>query len=184
VGVTRRTALAGGAGLLLAAVPLARADDPGDAGTLRRMILLEQLAAAGLGAAATGDVLGAEVARRLLPLADHDRRHVDALAANLDALGGIVPRAPKSVEGADRLAVALGVPLLSGVLAGEREFLAWAIAVKRRLLAGYVEAARRLQEINLTQTLATILASDAQHLVVLRRLAHETPVPAAFEVTP
>jgi hypothetical protein len=180
--MTRRAALMGTAGLaVLAAAPVARGDDPGDAGTLRRLVLLEQLAAAGLGTAATGDVLGGEVARRLLPLAEHDHRHADALAANLDALGGAIPPAPKGVQAADRLAAALKISPLSGALAGERELLRWAIELKLRLVTDYAEAARRLLEINLTQTLATILASDAQHLVVLRQLAHETPVPGAFE---
>ena len=57
----------------------------------------------------------------------------------------------------------------------------FAIELETAAVAAYLDAHRELVEAKLLQTGASIMASEGQHLVVLRRAVGQDPVPAAFE---
>lgn len=177
--ITRRGMLLGSGAVLLVA-PAARASVEGDAGVVERALRLEQLAAAGMGAGATADLVDEADARALLVIAEHDREHVAVLGGSLEALGARRPPEPEDLPAADALARELDVDMLTGSLTRPDDFLAWAIALKEQTIAGYVDACRRLLDVRLTQSLASMLGAEAQHLVALRETAGRPAVGAAF----
>lgn len=181
--ITRRAALAAAAaGTAAVALPRsAHAKVADDAAVIRRALRLERLAAVTTGTGATGQVVEPELARTLIGLADHDRRHADTLAVMLEALGGGKVPAPEDLEQADALARRLGIAPLQPELDAQDAYLAYALALKEEIVAGYVEASKRLLDVRLAQTLATILASEAQHLAVLRTEGGGAAVTKPFE---
>jgi len=58
--------------------------------------------------------------------------------------------------------------------------LALAVHLENRAIAAYLDALPRLTSPDLRGTAASMLTSDAEHLVVLRRELGEDPVPSAF----
>ena len=56
-----------------------------------------------------------------------------------------------------------------------------AIALELAAIAAHHDAQRRLVDGKLLQTGVSIMAAEAQHLVVLREAAGQDPVPRAFE---
>jgi uncharacterized membrane protein len=56
-----------------------------------------------------------------------------------------------------------------------------AIELEMAAVAAYLDAQRKLIDAKLLQTGASIMANEAQHLVVLRQAVKRDPVPNAFE---
>lgn len=48
-------------------------------------------------------------------------------------------------------------------------------------MGAYLAAVRDLSDANVLRTVAGAMGTDGQHLVVLRQLAGQVPVPSAFE---
>ncbi len=109
----------------------------------------------------------------LATLGAHARDHALALATELAAIGLNTRPAP-------RRAVQLG-PLTARVAAARDRaaVLAAAIALEEALARAYRRALTGLPDAKIAMTAATVLASHAQHLVLLRRLAGRDPLAAA-----
>ena len=164
--VTRRALLAGGA----AAVPLigpaaeALAAASGDRQIVTAAIDLEQHAAAVYDAAAGDAEVPAALRRLARHLRDQEREHADGLARALRGLGGRRPAPPAQPS---------APPAGPG-------FGPFALELENRLLAAYYDAMPRLRP-GLRQPLGSIMASEGQHLVVLRQALGRNPLPNAFE---
>jgi hypothetical protein len=90
-------------------------------------------------------------------LARQDDEHARALASLLDALGRDIPRAPGSPEQLQPSAAAL-------LRAPGPETAA---ALERALIAGCVTQIAKVGDPGMVRTIATIMASHAQHLAVI-----------------
>jgi rubrerythrin len=166
VETTRRGLLLGGA----AAVPLlgtageALAAARGDRQIVTAAIVLEQHAVAIYDAALETGRLDPSLQKIVRHLRDQEREHADGLARALRGLGGRRPPPGSTLEGFPR---------------GHR-FANFALQMEDELIAAYYEAMPRLRP-GLRQPLASIMASEAQHLVVLRQALGRDPLPQAFE---
>jgi hypothetical protein len=143
--VRRRELLAAATAAVLVRPATAIAAD-GTADILRRLIALEDAASIAYSAAALNAVPG---------LADQEADHAKALRTDLEALGGRAPSAPTD-----------DTPL---------EGLDAAIALEADLVAAYRKALVELEELGILPTVATILASHAQHHALLLRAAGRDP---------
>ena len=148
--LSRRAVLAAAAGLTAAASPAgARGASEGEA--LAELIRAEEDAA--LVYRSAGLEGGAALARQ-------DAEHAKALASHLEALGMPVPG---PTRGRDDLAPeALAVLETAGAQARRRA----AMAYERSLIAGCLQRLPRLEQPNTVRTVATVMASHAQHLVL------------------
>lgn len=170
--VARRDLLAGAAvALAAAAVPAARAQDRGgDGAVLIALLAAEQATALAHDTAIGTGLLDPAAVVLLGRLREADQEHADALRAALDDLGGTAPVAPRpeDLEGL-------------GAAVEAREVLRAVLDVERRAVAVYLQAHRRLADRELLHTVATIMAAEGRHLVVLRHLLGAQRVPTAFE---
>ena len=169
--LSRREALAAGiaGAVALGLVPAATAaaePDPGAA--LTALVRAEQDAAfvylgAGLGA------LGGR-------LAGQEQEHAKALATQLEALG--LPE-PEPVRGYPSPST-LGEEALA-VLEADGDAARWeaAIAFERALMGGCADRLSQLDEPGILRTVATVMASHAQHLALLERAAGRDPLSSA-----
>lgn len=182
----RRDALRRGLGLsgavvaaasipLLLGVRTAFAQTAGDAAILRSAVGLEQTAVRAYEIAATSGILTGGVQRTARRFRDQEQEHADALSAALKVLGGVPPAVPSTAEDPSALAGLARVQTVAG-------FAAFAIELESAAIAAYHEAQLKLQDGRLLQTIASIMANEGQHLVVLRSLLDLPPVPSAFEV--
>jgi hypothetical protein len=160
--ITRRALLVAAPVLGLSADALARARD--DRSIVTAAIDLEQRAAAAYDSAATGGKLPPALARLARHLRDQEEEHADGLARALRGLGGRRPARPERPPAPP---------------AG-RAFGGYALALEERLIGAYYHAMPRLRP-GLRQPIGSIMASEAQHLVVLREALGRDPLPAAFE---
>jgi rubrerythrin len=170
----------GGAVIAASSIPLllsvrnAFAASSGDAEILSSAIHLEQVAVLAYAAAIDSGRLTPAFAKIATRFRDHEQAHADTLTTALTDLGGTPP--PKATQ-ADLLEVVTG-------LAGARsqaDFANLAIELEMAAVAAYLDAHRKLIEAKLLQTGASIMANEAQHLVVLRQAVKRDPVPNAFE---
>lgn len=138
----------------------------GDVAVLEAAIALEQRAALAYAAFAEAGALG--------PVAEHlsrqEQEHADGLIAALRGLGGSPPPRP---EGAGDVP-GLNEALRSGGAA------AFALELEAGAVATYHRALGQLTTPDLLLTVAGIMASEAQHLVVLRSALGRDPAPAPF----
>ena len=177
----RRGFALGGAAIAASSVPLllsvrhAFAQTSGDAKILRNAINLEQVAVIAYDAALSGGLLTPAVTRIVRRLRAHEQQHVDALTTALTDLGGTPGAAPKGVADVEKVVKGLGDVRTQGDLVN------FAIELETAAIAAYHDAHAKLVETRLLQTGASIMASEGQHLVVLRRLVHKDPIPHAFE---
>jgi hypothetical protein len=160
--LTRRGLLVAVPVLGLSVDALARGRD--DRSIVTAAIDLEQRAAAAYDSAATGGKLPLELARLARHLRDQEEEHADGLARALRGLGGRPPARPDPPPSPP---------------AG-RAFGAYALALEERLIGAYYNAMPRLRG-GLRQPLGSIMACEAQHLVVLREALGREALPAAFE---
>jgi rubrerythrin len=172
----RRGLAAGGAIVAASSVPLllsvrdAFAAESGDAEILGKAIGLEQMAVLAYDGIIAGGLLSARSEMVLTRFRDHEQEHADALTTALTDLGGTPPEqaTASDVEGL-------------GDLQTQADVMRFAIEFEAAAVAAYLDAQRKLIDGKLLQSSASIMAGDAQHLVVLRQLARAEPVPNAFE---
>jgi Ferritin-like domain len=152
VAVRRREVLAGAAALVLARPAAAAAAGRSDEAVLVRLVAREEAAV---------EAYRDEVVPGLR--ADEEK-HAAALRTHLDALGR--RPAPKGLdEPARKLAEASGEARVEA-----------AIALEASLVEAYSEALLDLEAPGVLQTAATILASHAQHLALLREQSGLDPL--------
>jgi hypothetical protein len=100
-------------------------------------------------------------------LRSHENEHYRALATELAAVGLGTPKPPENDDDLDsasqRLATAKGEAVLPA-----------AVALEEDLVAMYRQAVPALPDAKIAMTAATILASHAQHLLIVRRVAGVT----------
>jgi rubrerythrin len=177
----RRGLALGGAAIAASSVPLllsvrnAFAQASGDAEILQHAITIEHVAVIAYDTALTGGLLTPAVKRVARRLRDHERQHADALTKALTDLGGTPAAAPKGLPDVDKVVKGLGDVKTQG------DILNFAIELETAAVAAYYDAHAKLVETRLLQTGASIMASEGQHLVVLRRLVRKNPIPNAFE---
>ncbi|MBA3748299.1 MAG: ferritin-like domain-containing protein [Solirubrobacterales bacterium] len=171
----------GGAVIAASSIPLfasvrnAFAATGGDAEILSSAIHLEQVAVLAYGAAIDSGRLTPSFAKVLTRFRDHEQEHADALTTALTDLGGTPP---KNATAADVETVVKG---LAGARS-QRDIVNLAIVLEMATVAAYHDAHRKLVDAKLLQAGASIMATQAQHLVVLRQAVRSNPVPHAFEV--
>ncbi len=170
----------GGAVVAASSIPLllsvrdAFAASSGDAEILSSAIHLEQVAVLAYDAAIDGGRLTPAFSKVLARFRDHEQEHADTLTKALTDLGGSPP--PDAMP-ADVDKVAGGLRDARS----QRDVANIAIELEMATVAAYLDAHRRLVEARLLQTGASIMANEAQHLVVLRQAVERDPVPNAFE---
>ena len=148
--LTRRAALAVAAGLAVAASP-ARARGASEGDALAELIRAEE------DAAFVYTEAGLEGAGALAP---QDGEHAKALASHLEALGMPIPGPTRGRD--DLASEALAVLEATG----DEERRRAAMAYERSLIAGCLQRLPQLEEPNTVRTVATVMASHAQHLVL------------------
>ena len=155
--------LAGAAALVLA--PAASAAEPDHGVALTALVRAEQDAAFAYRNAALGALGG--------PLAAQEEEHAKALVTQLEALGLPGPEAAAGRED-------LGEEALAVVEAGGGA-ARWeaAIAFERALIRGCADRLAQLDEPGILRTVATVMASHAQHLALLERAAGHDPLSSA-----
>jgi hypothetical protein len=152
----RRELLLAAAGLLALPAP-ARAAGPTEGDVLGDLIGREQAAVVAYGAALRA--LGATAPQELVTVHAQESAHADALATLLAAVGLPRPRAPRPQGAAAQLAAATDLD------AARRA----AVALEQELVAAYKSALPQLPDPKIAMSAATILASHAQHRLIVSR---------------
>jgi rubrerythrin len=171
----------GGAVVTASAIPLllsvrnAFAESGSDEKVLQKAITLERVAVLAYDTIIGGGMLEGRIERLARLLRGHEQQHADALTKAVTDLGGTPPPAPSGLEDVD--AVVRGL----GNVATQADFLRFAIELETAAVAAYYDAQPKLVEAKLLQTSASIMASEGQHLVLLRQAARRQPVPDALE---
>jgi rubrerythrin len=170
----------GGAVVAASSIPLlwsvrnAFAAGGSDADLLAKAITLERIAVLAYGQAIDSKLLTPQFARVARQFRAHEQAHADVLATALKDLGGTPPPDP---EVKDIDSVVKGI----GDLKSQADVANFAIELELAAVAAYHDAQSRFIDAKLLQTGASIMANEAQHLVVLRQAAGEDPSPNAFE---
>jgi rubrerythrin len=139
-----------------------------DARILNRVLSLEHAAIAAYTAGAP--LLRGRALTRARRFLDQEREHAGTLSRAVRDLGG-TPNEPKSGEEYRR-----EFPLLRD----QADVLRFAVDLENRVVRGYVEALPKISSPGLRQTVAGILAVDAEHVSVLLGEQGRQPVPLAF----
>jgi rubrerythrin len=171
----------GGAVIAATSIPLllsvrnAFAADSADDDILKSAIKLEQVAVLAYDKAIDSGLLSADFKQVVQRFRGHEQAHVDALSTALTDLGGTL--APKATA-ADIDGVVTGL----GSVKSQADIANLAIELEMAAIAAYYDAHRKLVDAKLLQTGASIMANEAQHLVVLRQAVKKDAVPNAFEI--
>ena len=171
--ITRRALLAGGgaAGVVLGAADTALAAPRPTDQILREAVQLEQHAVVVYDTAA--DAFSGQLAATARQFAGHDREHARGLARVLRHVRGELPaepQGPRSVRG-----------LEAAIEDGPDAFTRFALRLEEAAVAFYYEAQASLSDPALLSATTSIMANQAQHLVVLREMLGREPLPTAFE---
>lgn len=176
----RRGLALGGAVVAASTIPLllsvrnAFAAGEADKTILADAIRLERISVLAYDKLIDGGLLSARVERLARLIAGHEREHAAAVTAALTDLR-LQPPARPTVKDID--SVVKGI----GDLDSQAGILAFAIELENAAVAAYYDAQQKFYDAKLLQTGATIMASEGQHLVVLRQALNKPPVPNAFE---
>jgi rubrerythrin len=177
----RRGFTLGGAAIAASAIPLlwsvrsAFADAGPDGSIVANAINLERVAVIAYGTAIDSGLLSPALLRIARRFRDHERQHADALTTALTDLGGAPPQPPKGRADVDKVVKGLGD------VKSQADVVNFAIELETAAVAAYYDAQAKLIQAKLLQTGASIMASEGQHLVILRKAARREPVPNAFE---
>ena len=170
----------GGAVVAASSIPLllsvrnAFAAGNGDGDILEQAIGLENIAVLAYDTAIDSGLLSQGFTRVARRFRDHEQEHADALSTALMDLGGTPPAKKQTVKDID--AVVKGIRDVKS----QGDIVDFAIELEMAGVAAYYDAHRKLVDAKLLQTGASIMANEAQHLVVLRQAVKRPPVPNAF----
>jgi rubrerythrin len=175
--LVQRGIAAGGAVVAASAIPFflrvrnTFAMSTGDAAVLEAAVGLEQQAVFAYTAAAASGKLGkSEPVARLF--AEQEQEHADGLTRALRNLGGSPPPKPEAPG---------DVPGLADAARGNAaDITNFAVELETMAVAAYYDAHGKLKAPELLATGASIMANEAQHLVVLRQALGKNPSPDAF----
>jgi rubrerythrin len=170
----------GGAVVAASSIPLlwsvrnAFAAGDSDGEILQSAIRLERIAVLAYGFAIDSTLLTPALAGVARRFRGHEQAHADALTTALTDLGGTPPPPPK-LEDVDSVVEGIGD------LRSQADVVRFAIELETATVAAYYDAQRKLVDAKLLQSGVSIMANEAQHLVVLRQAVHRDPAPRAFE---
>lgn len=170
----------GGAVVAASSIPLllsvrnAFAAGEDDKTILADAIRLERIAVLAYDEVIGRGLLSARLERLANRIADHEREHAGALTT---ALTDLRLRPPPQPTAKDIDSVVKGI----GEIDSQADILNFAIELETAAVAAYHDAQQRFYDAKLLQTAASIMASEGQHLVVLRQALNKPPVPNAFE---
>jgi rubrerythrin len=170
----------GGALIAASSIPLLLsvrdtfAASSGDADILTGAIHLEQVAVLAYTSALDSKLLTPGFATIVRRFREHEQAHATVLTKALTDLGGTPP--PQATA-KDVDAVVKGL----GDVRSQGDVARFAIELELAAITAYYDAHRKLLDGKLLQTGASIMANEAQHLVVLRQAVKQDPVPNAFE---
>lgn len=176
----RRGLTVGGAVVAASSIPLllsvrnAFAASGGDMEILEGAIKLEGVAVLAYGVTLKSGLLSKDFAKVARHFRGQEQDHAAALTTALTDLGGTPPDRPGISDVED---VVKGIRTLKS----QRDVANFAIELEMAAVAAYYDAHRKLGDAKLLQTGASIMASEAQHLVVLRQAVARDAVPSAFE---
>ena len=176
VSLTRRGLLAAAGTLpLTAAVAVpANAADPDRERAVRAVrsaVSGEQTTAVAFEAIGNSDVLAKEHVETMRVLLDHAKAHVAELEDLFEAqTGEDAPLAPTrtTIDGLDDLR-------------DERDALVLALRLEQEAIGAHLDAVRLYRNPTMIKLIAGAMGTDAQHLVMLRELLGQRPVPEPFE---
>lgn len=152
----------------------ARAADPDRERAIRAVrtaVSGEQATAVAFEAIANSDVLAEEHVETMRVLLDHAKVHVAALEDLFEAqTGEDPPLAPTrtTIDGLDDLR-------------DERDALVLALRLEQEAIGAHLDAVRLYRSTTMLKLIAGVMGTDAQHLVMLRELLGQRPVPEPFE---
>lgn len=169
------TAIAASAIGLLASVRNAFASSEGDDAILSSAINLERVAVLAYEAAIDSGLLSPALARVAGRFRDHEQAHADRLTTALTDLGGTPPAPPDGLADVDKVVKGLRDAR------SQAQLVTIAIELETATVAAYYDAHAKLVAAQLLQASASIMASEGQHLVVLRDAARRDRLPNAFE---
>jgi rubrerythrin len=170
----------GGAVIAASSIPLllsvrnAFAASSHDEDILIAAIQLEQVAVLAYTTVLEGKLLTPAFATIVRRFRDHEQAHVTVLTKALTDLG---ETPPPQATAKDVDAVVKGL----GDVRSQGDVVSFAIELELAAVAAYYDAHRTLLDGKLLQTGASIMANEAQHLVVLRQAVKQDPVPRALE---
>jgi hypothetical protein len=178
--VTRRDALRlaalGAAAPLAAATASARADAVEDQkkqelAAMAAAVAGEQVTEVAYEAIANSGLLGHAATGAMRVLLDHAKVHADSLGQGMkEQLGKDPPQPPKRTA----------IHGLAGMRRAD-DALRLAMGLEQKAIAAHLVAVQKTGNALLLQAIAGVVASDAQHLVLLRQLLRRSPLPSAFE---
>jgi hypothetical protein len=157
--------------LLAAAVSLTEDDKKKrEEAALVAALKFEQTAVVAYEAIANSGKLSSRVTELLRMLQDHDNQHAQQLVTALDSQGIKPPIPPRRAA----------IRGLAGVH-DDASATVFAIDLELHAIGAYNQVVRYAGDPNLLRTVAGAMGTDGQHLVVLRQLVRQEPVPGAFE---
>ena len=134
-------------------------------------VTAEQTAMVSFEAIANGGLLDPRATATMRILLDHATFHASVLGESLmSELGEDPPLPPKRTQ----------IRGLEGARTGEAA-LRLALRLEQRAVGAHLVAVRHTNNAQILKTIAGIVGSDGQSLVLLRQLLNEAPVPTAFE---
>lgn len=171
---TRRELLlsgaAGAGGVLLAAASAQAAQTARNAfeiDRLQRLIRVELLLLFCYRHVLASPVLTPKSRRTLTPFIAHERAHILALERLLRAGGGAVPPPPASVAAANRDLAHRRIGGRLGQLRGDLDAVRLLLTLEQVTIGAYFVALMKLQDTDLIELVAQIMANEAQHDAML-----------------
>lgn len=155
----------------LATAATALAEGRDDREILSSAVYVEQVATFSYGRIAASGVLGPDTLVARL-FSAQDQEHAATLTRALGALGGTAapkPQEPSQVPGLSR-----------AIHGGRRSATMFAVTLEQSAVTAYYAAQATIEDPRLLVTVASIMACQAQHLVVLRQSQGRDPAPDPF----
>ena len=169
---TRREALRAGlalaAGMAAGPATAAAAPPPTDGSIIASAAGFEQRSVLAYEIAVRSGLLGARLQPLVERIGRQEAEHAAAMRTSLEALGGTVPSPPEAIPG------------LAGATS-EAEVAGFLLGLESASVSAYQEALATLTGAVLIQTAASIMAVEAQHLVLIRKALGRESTRGPFE---
>jgi hypothetical protein len=134
-----------------------------DADRLRRLLSVEMLVLFCYEQVLSSSPLTPRAHRLIGPARGQEEAHIHVLRGHLNAVGGVAPTPPGTIDEANRQLARLGVGGRLGQLQGARDALFLLLAVEQRVIGTYFDALAKFSDPRLVRLGDQIMANDAQH---------------------
>jgi hypothetical protein len=166
-GATVTAGLVATGGTAAAATSTTSAPPFSETDRLQRLIRLELLLLYCYRYVLGASLLGPRTRRTLAPFPGHEEAHIAALAAQLRARGGTLPRGPASVAEANRDLAHRKIGGRLGQLKGGPDALRMLLTLEQVTIGAYFVALTKLQDAELVRLVCEIMGNEAQHDAVI-----------------